>query len=71
MKSIGSGKVLKSNSTDNVLIYYVDEYCFFYLVNFILLSGGKGILGVPGGDYIYANNLSYVLDSLHNDNRYN
>ena len=50
MKSIGSGKVLKSNSTDNVLIYYVDEYCFFYLVNFILLSGGKGILGVPGGD---------------------
>eukprot|EP00828_Plagiopyla_frontata_P036301 TRINITY_DN4793_c0_g1_i3.p1 TRINITY_DN4793_c0_g1~~TRINITY_DN4793_c0_g1_i3.p1 ORF type:complete len:385 (+),score=61.27 TRINITY_DN4793_c0_g1_i3:617-1771(+) len=58
MKNIGTGKVLRSNSTDNIFIYYSTD-------------GGKGILEVPGGKYLYANNLSNVLNSLNKDNRYN
>ena len=31
MKHIGSGKVLKSNSADNIFIYYSTEFTLFYL----------------------------------------
>ena len=70
MKNIGTGKVLASNATDNVFIYYVDELYFLFFI-ILKISGGNGILGVPGGKYIYYNNLSTVLTKLHNEKKYN
>lgn len=47
MRNIGTGKVLASNATDNIFIYYVDEFNFIFV--FIKTSGGNGILSVPDG----------------------
>eukprot|EP00828_Plagiopyla_frontata_P048238 TRINITY_DN9181_c0_g1_i4.p2 TRINITY_DN9181_c0_g1~~TRINITY_DN9181_c0_g1_i4.p2 ORF type:complete len:306 (+),score=49.47 TRINITY_DN9181_c0_g1_i4:317-1234(+) len=58
MSSIGTGRVLNSNSTDNVFIYYIDD-------------GGTGILSAPGGQYIYAVDLKSTLDYLKSSNKFN
>ncbi|XP_062029398.1 vacuolar-processing enzyme-like [Rosa rugosa] len=53
----GSGKVLNSGPNDNVFIYYTDH-------------GGPGIVGMPEGDFVYANDLVDVLIKKHEANAY-
>ncbi|XP_050378819.1 vacuolar-processing enzyme-like [Argentina anserina] len=53
----GSGKVLNSGPNDNVFIYYTDH-------------GGSGLIGMPEGDYVYANDLVDVLIKKHEANAY-
>ncbi|CAN6586163.1 unnamed protein product [Malus baccata var. baccata] len=48
----GSGKILDSGPNDNVFIYYTDH-------------GASGIIGMPEGDYVYANDLVDVLKQKH------
>ena len=35
MKNIGTGKVLRSNSTDNIFIYFATEFFFIILIIFL------------------------------------
>nr|XP_011465105.1 PREDICTED: vacuolar-processing enzyme-like [Fragaria vesca subsp. vesca] len=53
----GSGKVLNSGPNDNVFIYYTDH-------------GGPGIIGMPEGDFVYADDLVGVLIKKHEANAY-
>ncbi|KAK9928085.1 hypothetical protein M0R45_025239 [Rubus argutus] len=53
----GSGKVLNSGPNDSVFIYYTDH-------------GGPGIIGMPVGDFVYANDLVDVLIKKHEANAY-
>lgn len=50
-KETAGGKVLNATRYDNVFIFYDDH-------------GGKGIVGFPGGDKLYADDLHEVLDKL-------
>ncbi|XP_015884509.3 vacuolar-processing enzyme [Ziziphus jujuba] len=53
----GSGKVLDSGPNDHIFIYYTDH-------------GGPGVLGMPTGPYIYANDLIEVLKKKHASGTY-
>ncbi|KAL6272248.1 hypothetical protein ACE6H2_022940 [Prunus campanulata] len=53
----GSGKVLDSGPNDNIFIYYTDH-------------GAAGIIGMPEGDYVYANDLVDVLKQKHEAKSY-
>jgi len=53
----GSGKVLKSTSEDNVFIFYTDH-------------GGVGLVAMPTGGYLYANDLHAALLKMHSKNMY-
>ncbi|XP_056176522.1 vacuolar-processing enzyme-like [Syzygium oleosum] len=53
----GSGKVLKSGPNDHVLFYYSDH-------------GTTGLLCMPVGDYIYANDFMEVLKQMHKLKKY-
>eukprot|EP00475_Leptophrys_vorax_P003420 TRINITY_DN1201_c0_g1_i1.p1 TRINITY_DN1201_c0_g1~~TRINITY_DN1201_c0_g1_i1.p1 ORF type:complete len:430 (-),score=155.64 TRINITY_DN1201_c0_g1_i1:47-1336(-) len=51
LAGVGSGKVLQSTSSDNVFIYYSDH-------------GAFGFVGMPTGDYLYANDLNATLNTM-------
>ncbi|GER48886.1 vacuolar-processing enzyme [Striga asiatica] len=53
----GSGKVLDSSPNDHIFVYYTDH-------------GGPGILGMPTGPYIYADDLNDVLRKKHDSGTY-
>ncbi|VVA33206.1 PREDICTED: vacuolar-processing enzyme [Prunus dulcis] len=53
----GSGKVVDSGPNDNIFIYYTDH-------------GAAGIIGMPEGDYVYANDLVDVLKQKHEAKSY-
>ncbi|KAI4355930.1 hypothetical protein L6164_004654 [Bauhinia variegata] len=53
----GSGKVVDSGPHDFIFIYYADH-------------GAPGILGMPDGQFIYANDLVRVLKKKHAANAY-
>ncbi|CAI9093786.1 OLC1v1029362C1 [Oldenlandia corymbosa var. corymbosa] len=53
----GSGKVVNSSSNDRIFIYYTDH-------------GGPGILGMPGGPYLYAKDFINVLKKKHASGTY-
>ncbi|MED6182157.1 hypothetical protein PIB30_026013 [Stylosanthes scabra] len=48
----GSGKVVDSGPNDHIFVFYSDH-------------GGPGILGMPVGPYLYANDLNDVLKKKH------
>ncbi|KAL4307798.1 hypothetical protein AHAS_Ahas16G0314300 [Arachis hypogaea] len=48
----GSGKVVDSGPNDHIFVFYSDH-------------GGPGILGMPVGPYLYANDLNEVLKKKH------
>ncbi|XP_042478927.1 vacuolar-processing enzyme-like [Macadamia integrifolia] len=48
----GSGKVVDSGPDDHIFVYYTDH-------------GGPGVLGMPSGPYLYANDLIDVLKKKH------
>ncbi|OWM63444.1 hypothetical protein CDL15_Pgr022189 [Punica granatum] len=53
----GSGKVVDSGPNDHVFIYYSDH-------------GGPGVLGMPAGPFLYANDLIDVLKKKHASGTY-
>ncbi|KAL1314735.1 hypothetical protein AAHE18_16G210500 [Arachis hypogaea] len=53
----GSGKMLNSGPNDTIFIYYADH-------------GGPGIIGMPVGDFVVANDFINVLKSKHAANAY-
>lgn len=53
----GSGKVVNSGPNDHIFIYYTDH-------------GGPGVLGMPAGPYLYANDLNDVLKKKHASGTY-
>lgn len=53
----GSGKVVDSGPNDHIFIYYTDH-------------GGPGVLGMPSGPYLYANDLIDVLKKKHASGTY-
>ncbi|XP_056176233.1 vacuolar-processing enzyme-like [Syzygium oleosum] len=53
----GSGKVLNSGPNDHVFFYYTDH-------------GSTGLVCMPVGDYIYANELMNVLKQMHEAKKY-
>ncbi|EPS65165.1 vacuolar processing enzyme-1b, partial [Genlisea aurea] len=53
----GSGKVIESGPNDHIFIYYTDH-------------GGPGVLGMPSGPYIYADDLNDVLKKKHASGTY-
>ncbi|KAL3650766.1 hypothetical protein CASFOL_007169 [Castilleja foliolosa] len=53
----GSGKVVDSGPNDHIFIYYTDH-------------GGPGVLGMPAGPYIYADDLNNVLKKKHASGTY-
>ncbi|CAL5381774.1 unnamed protein product [Camellia sinensis] len=53
----GSGKVLDSGPEDHIFIYYTDH-------------GSPGVLVMPYGDYVYANDLIDVLKKKHESNTF-
>ncbi|CAA0824251.1 Vacuolar-processing enzyme gamma-isozyme [Striga hermonthica] len=53
----GSGKVVDSSPNDRIFVYYTDH-------------GGPGILGMPTGPYIYADDLNKVLKKKHDSGTY-
>ncbi|OVA08482.1 Peptidase C13 [Macleaya cordata] len=48
----GSEKVVNSGPNDHIFVYYTDH-------------GGPGTLGMPSGEYLYANDLNDVLKKKH------
>ncbi|XP_071723986.1 vacuolar-processing enzyme-like [Rutidosis leptorrhynchoides] len=54
----GSGKVLNTTPDDHIFIYYTDH-------------GGPGIIAMPVGDLIYADDLIKVLTAKHAAGTYN
>lgn len=53
----GSGKVVDSGPNDHIFIYYTDH-------------GGPGVLGMPSGDNLYANDLIDILKKKHASGTY-
>ncbi|KAG9158386.1 hypothetical protein Leryth_013137, partial [Lithospermum erythrorhizon] len=53
----GSGKVVESGPNDHIFIYYTDH-------------GGPGVLGMPIGPYLYANDLIDTLKKKHASGTY-
>nr|ALG36104.1 asparaginyl endopeptidase [Oldenlandia affinis] len=53
----GSGKVVNSGPNDHIFIYYTDH-------------GGPGVLGMPVGPYIYADDLIDTLKKKHASGTY-
>ncbi|XP_055819309.1 vacuolar-processing enzyme-like [Solanum dulcamara] len=53
----GSGKVLKSGPNDHIFIYYTDH-------------GGPGIIAMPSGELVFANDLVDVLKKKHASGTY-
>ncbi|KAK4353340.1 hypothetical protein RND71_028858 [Anisodus tanguticus] len=53
----GSGKVLNSGPNDHIFIYYTDH-------------GGPGIVSMPSGEYVFANDLVDVLKKKHASGTY-
>ncbi|XP_043705645.1 vacuolar-processing enzyme-like [Telopea speciosissima] len=53
----GSGKVVDSGPDDHIFVYYTDH-------------GGPGVLGMPTGPYLYANDLIDVLKKKHASGTY-
>ncbi|GFP88062.1 vacuolar-processing enzyme [Phtheirospermum japonicum] len=53
----GSGKVVDSGPNDHIFVYYTDH-------------GGPGVLGMPAGPYIYADDLNNVLKKKHASGTY-
>ncbi|KAI3437149.1 uncharacterized protein J3R85_005567 [Psidium guajava] len=53
----GSGKVLNSGPNDHVFFYYADH-------------GSPGLLAMPVGNNIYANDLMNVLKQMYKSNKY-
>ncbi|KAL3721243.1 hypothetical protein ACJRO7_005970 [Eucalyptus globulus] len=53
----GSGKVLSSGPNDHVFFYYTDH-------------GSPGLVAMPVGDYIYANDLMNVLKQMYKAKKY-
>ncbi|OWF50347.1 legumain-like [Mizuhopecten yessoensis] len=56
VKGIGSGKVLKSKSTDNVFVNFVDH-------------GAPGLIAFPD-EFLHAVDLNIVLDRMHDNKQY-
>lgn len=57
MNGIGSGEVLKSGPGDHVFINFVDH-------------GAPGLVAMPVGDYLYANELLDALNFMYNASMY-
>nr|ALL55653.1 asparaginyl endopeptidase [Clitoria ternatea] len=53
----GSGKVLNSGPDDHIFIYFTDH-------------GGAGVLGMPAGPFIFADDLNEVLKKKHASGTY-
>ncbi|RZB68284.1 Vacuolar-processing enzyme isoform D [Glycine soja] len=53
----GSGKVVDSGPDDHIFVYYTDH-------------GGPGVLGMPAGPYLYADDLIEVLKKKHASGTY-
>lgn len=57
VKGVGSGRVLESGAQDRVFIYFADH-------------GGTGLICMPHGPYVYANDLISTLKFMHTNNMY-
>jgi legumain len=57
MQGIGSGKVLKSGPNDKVFINFADH-------------GGPGLIAMPAGPYLYAQDLMDTLTYMHTNTMY-
>ena len=69
MKNIGTGKVLQSNSTDNIFIFFATKFNNNYYS--MSLSGGDSVLGMPDGTYMYATDLQIILINLYHQAKFN
>jgi len=60
LKGVGTGRVLKSTSKDEVFLSFYDQYFFYFFINLKIYkfykSGGSGLIGFPS-DYLYANDF--------------
>lgn len=57
MQGIGTGKVINSNSNDNVFVYYSDH-------------GAFGFVGMPSGGYLYASDLNTTLGKMSQSKKF-
>uniref|UniRef100_T1JFN1 legumain n=1 Tax=Strigamia maritima TaxID=126957 RepID=T1JFN1_STRMM len=57
MKSVGSGKVIKSGPNDHVFVFFADH-------------GAPGLVGFPDGE-LYATDLNNAIKSMHAANKFN
>jgi len=57
VKGRGSGKVIMSNSRDNVFVYYADH-------------GNKGLIAFPTGGMLYTRELIGAIDSMYSNRKY-
>jgi len=57
MKGIGSGRVVESGPDDDIFVYYSDH-------------GATGLVGMPTGDYLYANQLIDTLKGMSADKKF-
>eukprot|EP00058_Branchiostoma_floridae_P009449 XP_002594937.1 hypothetical protein BRAFLDRAFT_130503 [Branchiostoma floridae] len=55
---IGSGKVIESGPHDNVFVYYTDH-------------GAPGIVAMPHGGMLHADDLVTTLKEMHQENKFN
>uniref|UniRef100_A0A0D9XPX8 legumain n=1 Tax=Leersia perrieri TaxID=77586 RepID=A0A0D9XPX8_9ORYZ len=53
----GSGKVISSGPDDHIFVFYSDH-------------GGSGVLCMPSGDYLYADELAQALQKKHDADAY-
>jgi legumain len=58
VKGLGNGKVLKSNSSDNVFVFFTDH-------------GGTGIIAFPSGPYLTSQRLNQALQTMNQKKMYN
>lgn len=54
----GNGKVLESGPDDEVFLFYSDH-------------GNVGLVGMPSGGYLYADELLKTLKYMHDNQKYN
>ena len=57
MRGIGSGEVLNTTANDTIFVSYHDH-------------GAEGLLGMPTGDYLYADQLQNAFNYMYKNNRY-
>jgi len=58
VKGLGNGKVLRSNSSDNVFVFFTDH-------------GGTGIIAFPSGPYLTSSRLNQALQTMNQKKMYN
>lgn len=57
MKNIGSGRVIESTANDEIFLFYSDH-------------GSPGLIGMPRGGYVWADDFNKVVKKMHEDKKF-